>query len=284
MNVANYFAEKFLLFSVHLAFCIIVACILSVLLILAVGIGLLVRIFGNCLGYFLPNKSNTNIERVEAAQLPEAKPKCLGPLGFLQTGLPGTTIDRANFQGRIFGMQLKSYAKWVMMFAFALVGTLAIGWYVCESLDFGFIIIVMFPFGAFLAFVMALISCGMAWFVPRLRRYLLPINFGFLLILILLFNYYLFRQAWWPQDFERVKAYVAVADPALKKYHKKHGHFPDSLDQLGLNTPIPPGLQYIHFYDRNNEWLASGRVGYEIYQIHYYQAEYCGNGQWFVDS
>jgi hypothetical protein len=176
------------------------------------------------------------------------------------------------------------YARWAILFTLAITITLAVTWYVRESLDYGFIVIVVFPFGALLMLVIALLSCVIAWLAPRLRPCLVPTNLSFLIVLTLCFATYLFRQAWWPQDFEQVKAYVAVAAPALEKYYEKHGHYPDSINQLGLDIRVPPGLGYTHLYDSNHEWSSpTRRIGDEIYLIQYYQAEYCGDGQWFVD-
>jgi len=147
------------------------------------------------------------------------------------------------------------------------------------------ILVVLLPVSIALTGLILILSGLAAWLIPVSRRFFLPINLSWLLILMLAFAYYLFSRASFPEELQDVKAYVTLADPALENYYEQHHHYPDKLDQLNLAVRPPNGLRYVRMTNPSPEWDGTfTRHGDELYLIDFSNAEYVGNGNWFVDD
>jgi len=172
---------------------------------------------------------------------------------------------------------------WGILFALAFALILGCACYAQEGIDHGLIVVVLAP-AAIVSIGFLLFVTGItAWRVPSFRRFVLPVNLAWILVLMLAFAGYLFSRASFPAQLEAVKIYVAKADPALETYYTKNGHYPATLDQLKLPVPPPEGLGYRHITGSTEPGTRS-RHGNEGYVLYFSNAEYDGDGSWFVDD
>jgi Ca2+/Na+ antiporter len=171
-------------------------------------------------------------------------------------------------------------AAFTLAFAFLLIAGTVAGKLV------NIIPIIMVLLDIVLLFIATFILLVAAWLFPRFRSLFIHINLSFVLVLILYFSCFI---VWSSRTFENAKTYVAVADPVLEEYYQKHGHYPDSLSQLGLEMKPPSGLTYHRVYDPTRKWpvISSWPIRDtkdEMYSFNYYGAVYEGNGYWFIDD
>jgi hypothetical protein len=175
---------------------------------------------------------------------------------------------------------------WAIVFILAFALTVVMFGWAAQDLDIGMLIIVLIP-GSILIMGLSAAATGLvAWLYRPFRRFFAPINLGLLLLVMLAWSRYFYERTKFPEEFEQVKAYVTIVSPALETYYGQHGHYPDSLNQLGLSAPIPSGLVYQHILHATDNWAPScyTRAGGEIYTIDFEEAHLCPDGNWFVDD
>ena len=102
-----------------------------------------------------------------------------------------------------------------------------------------------------------------------------------LVSLVLLLGAFHFWYIFSPEQIERAKAFVALADPALEKYHQQTGLYPDSLDDLHLGMSSPFWLSYQPDNLGGQEWdFPTGHR--EQYRFTFGGLCYRGNGGWCI--
>jgi len=158
--------------------------------------------------------------------------------------------------------------------------------YSAQTLDYGMLVIVLIPGTILLMGLSLAITSLAAWLYRPFGRFFWPFNLGLLLILMLVFSCYFYERTKFPEEFARVKAYVALAVPALHNYHSQHGKYPDSLAQLSLSVPIPVGLEYQRFVDPGINIAPSCMEGpgNDVYCINFEEAHLDPDGGWFLDD
>jgi hypothetical protein len=176
----------------------------------------------------------------------------------------------------------------IWAYASILVFGLTVGMFgfAAQDLDYGMLIIIMIPAAILLMGASMAITGLSAWLYRPSRRFFWPINLGLMLVLMLAFSWYFYERMKFPGEFEQVKAYVALAVPALHDYHSQHGKYPDSLAQLSLSVPIPSGLQYQRFVDPGINIAPSCMEGpgSDVYCINFEEAHLDPDGGWFLDD
>jgi len=181
-------------------------------------------------------------------------------------------------------MPTRSQDRWAVILFLAFV--LMIVTLGCGRTDLDLAMLVVMFIGSIVLMVTSLAITGLiARFYVPFRPHFAPTNLGLLLLLMLTSIGYFCERTTFPGQFERVKAYVVLAVPALNDYASKNGHYPDSLSQLNLTPPIPAGLQYEHIVNPSFDRIPSSEAGpsKDFYSINFKDALLCSNGQWFVD-
>ncbi len=175
---------------------------------------------------------------------------------------------------------------WAIVFILTFALTVGMFGYAARNLDIGLMILILIPASLLLTGLCAAVTGLVAWLYRPFRRFFAPINLCLLLLLMLAWSNYFYERTKFPEEFERVKRYVAVAVPALHDYHTAHGLYPDSLSQLDLPIAVPDGLDYQHKINAGENFAASCNVGAgnDVYSINFQEAFLCPDGHWFVDD
>ena len=181
-------------------------------------------------------------------------------------------------------MPISKQQLWFLVFAFVFV--LMFGLLCCgkTDLDLGMLVVLVLSAGLLLG-----LSLGVTGILVRLRPsfrpFFAPLNLGLLLLIMLALSGYFYQRIYFPEEFDHVKAYVALAVPALHDYASEHGRYPDSLSQINLALPIPAGLEYERIVNPSFSHIPSSEPspGKDFYSINFKDALLCSNGQWFVD-